>query len=137
MTGSAAASRQPELTEAENLEYSRKATEMALQHLRDQRERPDPELMKRLGWTKQDLDAFLRKWDALQRQAAADTTARPELDDAYRSLGLRPAAVERRTASGRDDTSRELRDAGARSEPPGSYAEQFKAFRRSVSQGTP
>jgi len=119
-------------TEAENLEYAKRATDLALKYLKDQKDNPDPELLKRLGWTKDDLDAFVQRWESLKKTAKEDTETRQELDDAYRSLGLRPAADKRRSAGAGDDAARSLRDAGARSEPPAGYAEQFKAFRKGV-----
>jgi hypothetical protein len=130
-------SRAVEETEAENLEYAKQATDLALQHLKDQQNNPDPELMKRLGWTKEELNAFLRRWDELKRAAKEDKEARPELDEAYRSLGLRPANAARRTLDQRDDTTRSMRDSGARSEPPAGYADQFRAFRKGVSKSKP
>ena len=42
-----------------NLDYARKATEMALEHLRDQKQEPDPKLLKDLGWTKEELQEFV------------------------------------------------------------------------------
>jgi hypothetical protein len=119
-------------TEAERLEYARQSTDLALQYLKDQQNNPDPELLKRLGWTKNDLDAFLQRWETLKSSAQEDTETRSELDDAYRSLGLRPGADKRRSAGAGDDSARSLRDAGARSEPPAGYAEQFKAFRKAA-----
>jgi hypothetical protein len=117
-------------TEAERLEYAKKSTDMALKYLKDQKNDPDPELLKRLGWSKEDLDAFVRRWESMKSSAKEDTETRQDLDDAYRSLGLRPATDKRRSAGAGDDSARSLRDAGARSEPPSGYAEQFRAFRK-------
>ena len=69
------------------------------------------------------------RWESLKKSAKEDATSKGELDDAYRSLGLRPAGDKRSAGTG-DDAARSLRDAGARSEPPPGYAEQFKAFRK-------
>jgi hypothetical protein len=123
-------------TEAENLQYAKKSTDLALKYLKDQKDHPDPELLKRMGWTKDDLNAFVDRWEALKRSAKEGDEAKNELDDAYRSLGLRPAADQRRAASGTNDAARGLRDAGARSEPPSAYSEQFKAFRKGVGRGS-
>jgi hypothetical protein len=117
-------------TEAENLEYARKSTDLALKYLKDQKDKPDPELLKKLGWTKDDLAAFLQRWEAMKSSAKEGGEAKEELNDAYRSLGLRPAADKRRSAAAGDDATRGNRDAGSRSEPPPGYAEQFKAFRK-------
>ena len=121
-------------TEAENLEYAKKSTDLALKYLKDQKDNPDPELLKRLGWTKDDLDAFVRRWEALKSSAKEGGDTQAELDDAYRSLGLRPAQDKRRRAAAGDDAARSLHDAGARSEPPPGYSEQYKAFRKRAGQ---
>lgn len=117
-------------TEAENLEYAKKSTDLALKYLKDQKDNPDPELLKKLGWTKDDLNAFLQRWESLKSSAKEGGEAKEELNDAYRSLGLRPATDKRRSAATGDDALRGNRDAGARREPPPGYAEQFKAFRK-------
>lgn len=117
-------------TEAENLEFAKKSTDLALQYLKDQKDNPDPEMLKKLGWTKDDLSAFLKRWEDLKSSAKEGGEAKEELNDAYRSLGLRPAGDKRRSAGAGDDAVRGNRDAGARSEPPPGYAEQFKAFRK-------
>ena len=41
--------------DAANLDYARKATEMVINHLKDEEHNPDPELLKKLGWSKEDL----------------------------------------------------------------------------------
>lgn len=121
-------------TEAENLEFAKKSTDLALKYLKDQKDNPDPELLKKLGWSKDDMNAFLQRWEAMKNAAKEGGEAKDELNDAYRSLGLRPAGDKRRSAGAGDDASRNLRDAGGRSEPPPGYAEQFKAFRKSAGQ---
>jgi hypothetical protein len=116
--------------EQANLEYARKATEMALEHLRDQKQEPDPELLKELGWTKEELAEFVRRWDAMEQAAKQDPKARKELDESLRSLGLRPAKNRKRSAPGVSDNQRDLRDSGSRSSAPPSYREQFEQFRK-------
>jgi len=103
---------------------------MALEHLRDQKQNPDPELLKELGWTKDELAEFVRRWDAMEKAAKEDPKAQKELDESLRSLGLRPAKNRKRSAPGVSDNQRDLRDSGSRSSAPPSYREQFEQFRK-------
>jgi hypothetical protein len=109
---------------------------MVLQHLKDEAHRPDPELLKRLGWTPEDLAAFLRRWEALARAAEEDPGNRRELDEALRSLGLRDPALRKRSGGNVSDQQRDLRDAGNRSSPPPAYRELFDAFRKGAARGS-
>ena len=44
--------------DAANLEYSRKATDMVIDYLKDLESRPNPELLKELGWTPEEMKQF-------------------------------------------------------------------------------
>src|SRR5262249_40590779 len=54
-----------------NLDYARKATDLALEHLKKElrKDQPDPELLKRLGWTRGELESFVNRWEQMRRQA--------------------------------------------------------------------
>ena len=116
--------------EQPNLDYARKATDMVLEYLKDQQNNPDEELLKKLGWTPEDLQEFARRWTDLKRAASEDPRAKQQLDDALRSLGLRPAARDPRRADVRQDTRRTERNLGDRSQPPSAYSELFDAYRK-------
>ncbi len=118
-----------------NLDYARQATDLALEYLKDQlaKEEPDPDLLERLGWTREDMQRFVDRWEALKRAAdqpgEEGKQAQVELDEMLRSLGLRPrgAALVGGTGDGtRISNTRE----GARSDPPSAYAEKYRAFTR-------
>ncbi len=127
-----------EAADAANLEYSRKATELALKHLKEEEHNPDPDLLDKLGWTKDDLAEFLRRWDALQKSAQQSPEGQRELDEALRSLGLRDPANRRRSAGGTvGDSQRDLRDGGNRSAPPAAFREFFDAFRKGAARTAP
>jgi hypothetical protein len=125
----------PEGDEA-NEAYAKKATDLALKHLRDQQDNPDPELLKELNFTKDELRAFLDRWDAMKKAAERSPEAAERLDEAYKSLGIRPASDKRRGAGTRTDNMRDLRDSGGRSDPPSSYADQFRSFRKGAQSGS-
>ncbi len=88
---------QPSAADEANLDYARKQTELALEHLEDQLGKDKPELLERLGWTREQAQRFIDRWQQL-RQAADEKgprgdAAKKQLDDALKSLGLRPALL--------------------------------------------
>jgi hypothetical protein len=117
-----------------NQEYARRATDLALEFLKDQQDRPDPGLLKELGWTAEELRAFVQRWESLKREAKESPAKQAELDEALQSLGLRPARDKKRTAGSRSDATSGNRDAGNRSNPPSSYQDQIQAFRKGISR---
>lgn len=116
--------------EQPNLEYARRATDMVLEYLEDQESRPDEELLKKLGWTSDDLQDFVRRWSELKRAAREDPQAQRDLDDALRSLGLRPTTAAPRRTEVRPDARQTDRNLGTRSQPPAGYRELFDAYRK-------
>jgi len=123
-----------------NLEYTRKATDLALEYLEDQlaKDQPDQGLLDRLGWTNDDLERFYREWDARRRdadrQGPGSERARQELDKALQSLGLRPRGVESRGGQRQSDTVGDLKEA-LRIPPPPEWAEAYRAFKMGVAGG--
>ncbi len=120
--------------EQPNLDYARKATDLVLEYLKDQQTNPDEELLKKLGWTKEDLQDFVRRWSELKRTAREDQRAKQELDDALRSLGLRPTARDPRRTDVRQDPRRAERNLGVQSNAPPAYSEQFDAYRKGTAR---
>lgn len=123
--------------DAANLEYARKATEMVLRRLKDEEHNPDPELLDKLGWTREDLAEFLRRWESLEKSANESKTGKRELDEALKSLGLRDPANRRRAGGKTSDNDRNLRDAGNRTAAPPKYRELFDAFRKGAARSAP
>jgi hypothetical protein len=123
--------------DAANLDYARRQTDLVLERLSDQlnRKQVDRELLKDLGWTEDDLRKFVSRWQQRQEAARANSpaaeNARKELDDALRSLGLRP--TQPRQAQVRDDQMRDLRP-GYRGTIPPEYQERLRAYNRGVSR---
>ncbi|HWB08431.1 MAG TPA: hypothetical protein VG826_04375 [Pirellulales bacterium] len=124
-----------------NQEYARKATDLALDRLKDQlaKDKPDQELLDKLKWSQEDLERFVQQWDRLKK--AADESgpkgdaARQELDDALRSLGLRPRGSSLTGGQKRDDKLRNLRES-RRAPPPPEYQEQYIEFNKARAKGT-
>jgi hypothetical protein len=117
-----------------NLQYARKATDLALEHLKDQQDNPDPRLLEKLGWTKDELQSFLDRWESLKRNASDDPQGQRELDESLRSLGLRPTQDKRRSGNVASDTAQGLRNEGILSKPPPQFIEQFNAFKKGTAQ---
>ena len=121
-----------------NLEYARKATDLVLERLEDQldRDRLDPKLLDKLGWTKEEMERFVQRWRAMQKEARSTDEkgreARRGLDNALRSLGLRSDRIDRRSGR-RTDEVRNLRDA-YRGRPPAEIEEQMKAYIRGTAK---
>ena len=59
-----------------NLDYTRKQTELALEHLRDQLAKEKSDLLNnRLHWTRDEAERFLKRWEQLQQAAAKQDSA--------------------------------------------------------------
>jgi len=116
----------------QNLEHARNAADLAIEHLRDSLARGRTDVLDELGWTAEQAQAFLGRWEQMKRLADSDSPRqRAEFERAVRSLGLRPDGVQ---------TSRDVpadrkggQAEGRRSKPPSDYREQFKAFMRGTS----
>lgn len=121
--------------DAANLKYAEQATDLVIDHLKDQEHNPDPALLKQLGWTKDDLSAFLRRWENL-KQGAEKPDAKRQLEESLRSLGLKAPKDSKRTGGNTADKVRDLQDAGGRSTPPSRYRDQFEAFRKGVGRSS-
>jgi hypothetical protein len=126
---------QESAADAINLDYARKQTELALEHLEDQLAKDKPELLEQLGWTREQAQRFLDRWQQL-RQAADEKgprgeAAKRQLDDALKSLGLRPGTTYIQHGGIKADQMRDMRDSG-RFAPPPDWAEQFREYTRGV-----
>jgi len=118
--------------DAANLEYTRRATDLALQYLEDQQTNPDPRLLEQLNWTREELDEFLRRWREMKERAATgDPAAEQTYERALRSLGLRAPTTGERRVDVRTDERATLSEDAAVTPPPSQYAEPFRAFQKS------
>ncbi len=123
-------------TEADeaNLEYAKKATDLVLSKLKEQEHNPDPELLDRLGMSREQMQEFVRRWDRLKSEAERDPNAARELNEALRSLGLKDPKQRKRSGGSVSDDQRNLRDSGTRIPPPSKYRDQFDAFRKGAAR---
>lgn len=123
-----------------NKEYANRATELVLNRLKDQLKKgePDEALLEKLQWTKQDLERFVKRWEEMKANAkqpgAQGQKAKQELDEALKSLGLRPRGTSTKAGKSRQDQTKGIRDT-RRSEPPAEYAEQYQQYNVGTSKG--
>jgi hypothetical protein len=121
-----------------NLEYTRKATDLAVENLKDQlaKNKLDQELLDKLKWSREDVEKFVKHWEEMKREAgqpgAKGKAAREQLDESLRSLGLRPRGTNVKGNS-TADKFRNLKDARD-SQPPAEYADQYRAYSTGTSK---
>jgi hypothetical protein len=126
-----------ELPEGEkaNLEYSRQATDLVLEYLRDQADKPDADLLSDLNWTEQDLQEFLSRWDAMRDAAGSGSDeAKKRLDSRIRSLGLMPEGAKSNRVQVQQDNLTGVVQDGVKSSPPPEFAEKFRLFLKGAAQ---
>jgi hypothetical protein len=122
-----------------NLEYTRKATDLALEYLKDQlaKENPDKKLLEELKWTREDAARFVAKWEKMKRDAQSagpqGDAAKKQLDEALSNLGLRPHGTALRGGEKSETHTPTVRDA-RRSEPPPEYRQQYRAFTKGAAK---
>ncbi|MCY2975843.1 MAG: hypothetical protein NTW52_14400 [Planctomycetota bacterium] len=114
----------------ETKEYAKSATDLVLDSLKRQREQPDPELLKRMGWNKEQMQAFVDRWQAAREKALIDPSKKKDYEDMLQSLGLVPQTGSTRAVLGRTDSLTGIREEGSRVRPPESLRERFEAFRK-------
>jgi hypothetical protein len=114
------------------VEYADKATDMMLEYIDRQKDQPDPELLKRLNWSADDLRQFADRWKRAKEQAKTDSSKRVELEETLRNLGLSGTGQKVNQLKDRNDGLRGMREEGGRLRPPESLREQFEAFRKAA-----
>jgi hypothetical protein len=129
----------PELAPADDpdLRYANKQTDLTLRHLREElaKGKPNPELLKQLGWTRDELEKFYRRWSDMKREAQQEGPASPaqrKLNQTLKSLGLRPQGTQLKGGTTPDDQLRNLHES-FRSDPPPEWKEYLKAYTEGVS----
>jgi hypothetical protein len=115
--------------DAANLDYARKQTDLVLDRLDDQLEKQqvDQDLLKKLGWTEEELRQFLARWKNLKAEAAQDEGKEQELDNTLRSLGFNS---KRRTGFQSNTVKEQLRQLqdSYRGQTPLEYEDQVRAY---------
>ena len=114
-----------------NLAYARERTGLALEHLKDQMQQDQSELLDRLGWTPDEAQRFIDKWqrmkDLAARKGSGGKAARKKLEEAIQSLGLRPRGTQ--LGGGQTDTDdlRQMRE-GSHHPIPSKLSDLLRAY---------
>jgi collagen type III alpha len=129
----------PEGEEA-NLEYKKQATELVLKRLQDELERGevDPELLEKLGWTKDELRRFSDRLNkALAESKSGDETPeslsrRQQFEEMLKGLDVNKSGTKR---SGENSPQREVNQIESRhSTVPKAYRAASEKLSRDVSR---
>jgi collagen type III alpha len=118
-----------------DLDYAKRATDLVLDYLNQNRDAPDPELLDRLNWTPEELQEFSQRWNRQLQQPGSDAAAADprQVEEALKSLGIRPPGEGPIGASREQaDDLRGLRDAGGRRPAPNLHRDAFEAFRQGL-----
>jgi hypothetical protein len=130
----------PKPSESE-VDQAARAAGLAIKRIQDdikERGQVDPELLKELGWTEDELKSFLRRMqDQLQEREAnlqeqrEKSLSQKSFEEMLRSLGITQPGTSRDGSSSRD---RDRQDTTIRKTPPPSrYRSSFEAYQRSLS----
>ncbi len=126
-----------ELPDPVDLEYTKAATDMVLDYIDETRTDPDPNLLQRLKWSEADLRRFRDRWQnvkPIDGGPRSEAVAPDEIEEALRSLGMRPREITKTTQGDTADTLGNLRDSGNRRPAPADVRDAFEAFRRGLGQ---
>ena len=106
-----------------------------LEYLRDQEKKPDQELLDKLGWSQDDVQKFVRRWDQMKQRAdgndAAGDSDQRQLDDVLRGMGLQAPNRVRKSVD-RNDKQRNNRETGRRTKVPDHLIDGYRAFQRAL-----
>ena len=114
-----------------DLDFANRTTQMVLDYLNRQKDQPDPELLRELNWSADDLRNFTERWNK-----ARDLAVSPKPEDQKKwkemleDLGLNRQLVRPSAAGSVDDNFQQMRDSGNRVRPPENLRKQYEAFRR-------
>jgi collagen type III alpha len=118
-------------------EYARKATELALDHLKEELAKGDSDLFdKDGGLTREQAEAWARRMEEILKnaeKAGNQGEAKQKLDQVLDNLGIRP----QRSAVGRGTARDQFRDVrrGVDIPPPPGYEEHDRAYKKAISEG--
>jgi hypothetical protein len=114
--------------------YADKQTDLALEYLKEQRDQPDPELLRKLNWSKEDMQRFIDRWSKAKEEAKTDPDKKRDLDAALRSLGLKKSGSKVQGTTDQDDQLRGYLEDGSRVRPPESLRERLERFRKAANR---
>ena len=105
---------------------------MALDYLKEQKDQPDPELLKRLKWSEEDFKKFLDRWTEAKELAKTDPNKKRELDETLKLLSKRQFKSKEQNVKERNDELKGFLEEGTRVRPPESLRPGFEQFRKAA-----
>jgi hypothetical protein len=115
----------------EDVEFAKETTDMVLQYLNDQENKPNQELLDQLNWTEDDMKDFAKRWREMRDKAAqGDEVKQEEFRQKLQSLGLRPRESDTRQSTVQKDEMQGLRQDAARATIPFEMMDSFRAFQK-------
>lgn len=131
----------PALNDPVNLNDAIQGVDLALKHLKDELEKPNPDqqLLDSVGGSREKAQQFYQRWKKMRDEAlkggAENSDARKRFEESLRGLGISGG-----TAKG-DSTGTKTDDLRGRSTtvvpPPPSYRDRTSGFRTGISKPTP
>lgn len=113
------------------MNFAKETTDMVLQYLSDQENKPNQELLDKLDWTEEDMREFAKRWREMRdRAATGDETEKEEFHQQLQSLGLRPRGTDSTPSSVAKDEMKGLRQDAARATIPFEMLDGFRAFQK-------
>jgi collagen type III alpha len=117
-----------------NLDHARKATDLILKRLDEQKYEPDPKLLEQMNWTPEDLKQFLNRWEEMKKAAeSGDPNGKRRYNQMLRSLDFR-ASSEKRTVRQSRENIEGLNQDSAVIQPPPEFAPDFNATLRELNR---
>ncbi|QDV27661.1 hypothetical protein [Aureliella helgolandensis] len=117
--------------DAVDQQAAQQTTDMILDYLNRQKEQPDPELLRKLNWTPNDLQNFVDRWNAA-RELGTQGTPQDKLrwKEMLQDLQLDRSTQGQRAASTFNDTFQQMQDSGSRMRLPARLQKEYDLFRR-------
>ena len=121
-----------------NKDFAEKQTSLMLKYLEEEmsKKEPDPELLKELGWSKEELRQFLNKWKEMSENAKKSVSGSKEdkqWNEALRSLGIGPPKSTS-AKSKTDFTDQKMSTQSKRYTPPSNLKDRAKAYSEGISK---
>jgi len=114
-----------------SLEFSKNQVDLALEHLKDQLAKQKPELLDRLGWTKEEGQKFLENMrklkDSAQQSGSEGEAGKKAYKEVLKNLDLHPHGTRIGGGQTKTDDLRRVRDSG-QMEPPSEYYDRYRAY---------
>lgn len=130
-----------EAEEKANEEFARKASNLVLKKLRKELDRGevDQQLLDELGWTKEDMEKFVKRLESQLQDPGEDDSPeaaarRRQFEETLKTLGLSAKTRKRAVASGKTTRVNEI---GTRKvAPPPEYQELFEEYTKELAKPT-